>query len=409
MSPKVSTTDRTHPAVRVLMIESNEDGTVGGSHQSLFDIATKMDRRRFEPVVLFNQDNPYVGRLRAEGIEVVLFDEVLSDERKRKRSRFLFAKTRSFVRAVARRRSELRRLKIDILHLNNSPGVGGDDWLPAARLAGVRCVATAAGDSGPQRRWLHRWLFRRFHLYLPVSRHMAAVLRNHGVNPQRIEVVYAGVNFQNLRASRVRSRESVRAELKVGPNQLLVLMVGNIREWKGQRQVIEALRLLPENVRARLRVCFAGGTAKADSNYEAELRDAITTGNLGDCISFLGARADVADLYGAADVAVHASIIPEPFGLVVPEAMALNCAVIAASSGGPTEVITPGTGLLCDPSEPAEYARALEQLIEDDSLRLGLAEAGAARASQFSIERTVEGTQRAYERALKRVAPSQRI
>src|SRR3954469_25909618 len=93
--------DRPHRAVRVLMIESNEDGTVGGSHQSLFDIATKMDRRRFEPVVLFNQDNPFVGRLRAEGIEVVLFDEVLSDERKRKQSRFLFAKTRSFVRAVA--------------------------------------------------------------------------------------------------------------------------------------------------------------------------------------------------------------------------------------------------------------------------------------------------------------------
>jgi glycosyltransferase involved in cell wall biosynthesis len=238
---------------------------------------------------------------------------------------------------------------------------------------------------------------------------MATILRKHGVNPKRIEVVYAGVDFQTLRAARVRSRESVRAELKVGPNQLLVLMVGNIREWKGQRQVIEALRLLPEDVRARLRFCFAGATARADSEYESELRAGIAAGNLTDCVSFLGARSDVADLYGAADIAVHASIIPEPFGLVVPEAMALNCAVIAASSGGPTEVITPGTGLLCDPFVPAEYAHALKQLTEDDSLRVGLAQVGAARASDFSIERTVKGTQRAYERALNREVTAERI
>jgi glycosyltransferase involved in cell wall biosynthesis len=160
--------------------------------------------------------------------------------------------------------------------------------------------------------------------------------------------------------------------------------------------------LLPERVRDRLRVCYAGATAKVDSDYEAELRAEIAAGGLGDCVSFLGSRSDVPDLYGAADIAVHASTTPEPFGLVVPEAMALNCAVIAASSGGPTEVITPGTGFLCDPYVPAEYARALEQLVEDDSLRSAIAAAAPARASHFSIQRTVESTQRVYERALKR-------
>jgi glycosyltransferase involved in cell wall biosynthesis len=80
--------------------------------------------------------------------------------------------------------------------------------------------------------------------------------------------------------------------------------------------------------------------------------------------------------------------------------MALNCAVIAASSGGPAEVIAPGTGFLCDPSAPAEYARVLEQLVRDDSLREAVAAAAPAQAAHFSIERTIEGTQRVYERAL---------
>jgi glycosyltransferase involved in cell wall biosynthesis len=391
---------------RVLIVESNQDGTVGGSHQALFDLATRVDRASFEPIVLFCQDNVFVGQLRARGVKVVLFDEVTRKERKANKSHRPVAKLIQFGAAVVRRRRELRRLRIDLLHLNNSPRIGSDDWLPAARLLGIPCVVTAMGDAGRPHRRLHQWLYRRFDLYLAISRYMADVLRTQGVDSKRIELVYLGVDFEKLRARRVRSSQAVRAELGVGPDQLLVLMVGNIRRWKGQHAVIAALRLLPENIRTRLRVCFAGATASIDTAYEAELRDEIAAGGLGDCVSILGPRSDVADLYGAADIAVHASTSPEPFGLVVPEAMALNCAMIAASSGGPAEVITPGTGFLCDPSEPKEYAHALAQLVQDDALRREIAAAGSARAAQFSIERTVEGTERVYRRALKRSSPA---
>ena len=400
------TADRGPSPARVLMVETNQDGTVGGSYQALFDLAVRIDRARFEPIALFYQDNVFVSRLRARGIEVVLFDEIARKERETIKPGRPVTNLFGLGGAVLRRRRELRRLRIDLLHLNNSPRVGNDDWLPAARLVGIPCVVTAMGESGRPRRWIHRWLYRRFDLYLAISRYMAGVLREQGVDPRRIELVYLGVDFENLRARRVRSTEAVRAELGVAPDQLLVLMVGNIRAWKGQRVVIAALRLLPEDIRARLRVFFAGATATTDSAYEAELRDEVVAGGLGDCVSFLGARSDVSDLYGAADIAVHASTTPEPFGLVVPEAMALNCAMIAASSGGPADVITPGTGFLCNPFEPKEYAHALAQLVRDDAMRRATAGAGAARAALFSIERTVDGTERVYERALKKSSPA---
>ena len=84
--------------------------------------------------------------------------------------------------------------------------------------------------------------------------------------------------------------------------------------------------------------------------------------------------------------------------------MALGCAVVASSFGGPAEVIVPGTGILCDPARPEDYARALEQLVTDEPLRQAIIAAAPARAALFSIERTIDGTVRLYERALGRVS-----
>lgn len=383
---------------RVLIVESNEDGTVGGSHQALFDLVVGVDRASFEPIVLFHEDNVFVNRLRHHGVEVVLFGGFA---RKGQASGGFMTKLTRFVSDVFRCRAELRRLRIDLLHLNNSPKTGNDNWLLAARSRRIPCIVTAMGDVGRPSRLIHRWLYRRFDLYLAVSRHVADTLREQGVDPDKIEVIYLGVDFDSLRKRVVRTRQAVRDELGAGANRLLVLMVGNIRAWKGQREVIAALRLLPLDIRDQLRVCFAGATASMDAWYEAELRAEVARAGLDDCVVFLGHRSDVPDLYSAADIAVHASTSPEPFGLVVPEAMALHCAVIAAASGGPTEVIVPGTGILCDPSRPAEYARALEELVRDDELRAAISAAAPARAALFSIERNIEETSRAYRRALK--------
>jgi hypothetical protein len=60
--------------VRILYIEANEDGTVGGSHRVLFDLVCNLDRTQYEPVVLFYQDNAYASRLRALGVDVVVLE-----------------------------------------------------------------------------------------------------------------------------------------------------------------------------------------------------------------------------------------------------------------------------------------------------------------------------------------------
>lgn len=382
---------------RILYVEINEDGTVGGSYQCLYDLVRHLDRSRYEPVVVFYEDNPWVERLRALGVEVHAWDAIRRHERGAGTGLLRPLRLASrMLGGVLRRWRFLRRERIALLHLNNSPSVTFQDWLPAARLAGIPCITHARGNVfAPRRRWQRR-LITRYDRVLPISRAIADDVRAIGIAESRITLVHDGVDLAAFRARLSRAPEAVRAELGVLPGTLLVAMVGHLRWWKGQREVLEALALLTPAERDRLLVVFVGDVAPAERDYREGLERRIGELGLERCARLLGRRDDVPDLMRAADVVLHASTVPEPFGLVVVEALALGRPVIAADAGGPAEIVTSDTGLLVDPRDQQQITAALRQLLQDSAMRSRLGEAGPARAQAFSIGRNRDAVEGIY-------------
>jgi glycosyltransferase involved in cell wall biosynthesis len=250
---------------RILYIEANEDGTVGGSHRVLFDLVCHLDRTRYEPVVLFYQDNAYVSRVRAQGAEVLILEDVRTRERAIRRSGSRLAKLLEYVATIARRFRFLRQHRIDLIHINNSPLMGNDDWLPAARLLRIPCVSSVAGDArGPGGGWVHKRLFRAFDHYLTVSEFINAAMLRAGIKSDRMDLIYPGVDLEAFRARVKRSREEVRRELGIPDDAVMALMVGNVRQWKGQHVVLAALEQMPASARDAFYVAFAGGLTAND-------------------------------------------------------------------------------------------------------------------------------------------------
>ena len=109
-------------------------------------------------------------------------------------------------------------------------------------------------------------------------------------------------------------------------------------------------------------------------------------------------------MYESIDILVVPSIIPEPFGLVVVEGMAYNCAILASNHGGPSEILQDQvTGLLYPPHDVHELARRLKQLVLDDELRTELA-SNARRYIEhaFSITETADKVYDIYQSCLNR-------
>jgi glycosyltransferase involved in cell wall biosynthesis len=85
---------------------------------------------------------------------------------------------------------------------------------------------------------------------------------------------------------------------------------------------------------------------------------------LEDNVIFTGYRQDVYALMGMMDVIVHASIRPEPFGMVIIEAMAMEKPVVATRGGGPLDIVLDGkTGLLVEIKNIDELSRAILNLL----------------------------------------------
>jgi glycosyltransferase involved in cell wall biosynthesis len=88
--------------------------------------------------------------------------------------------------------------------------------------------------------------------------------------------------------------------------------------------------------------------------------------------------------------------------MVVPEAMAAGCAVLAMDAGGPREVITHGVdGLLVPPGDPLALGAAISAVCADDALRARLAAAGRRTArTRSSVEACARELTAVYDLAL---------
>jgi glycosyltransferase involved in cell wall biosynthesis len=102
-------------------------------------------------------------------------------------------------------------------------------------------------------------------------------------------------------------------------------------------------------------------------------------------------------------VLVHGSVIPEPFGQVVVQGMAVGLAVIAAGEGGPDETITHGVdGVLYEPRSSTGLTAALRTVGADDTLRKRLAAAAVVTAQQYMTEPVTSLLEDFYDRCALR-------
>lgn len=201
-----------------------------------------------------------------------------------------------------------------------------------------------------------------------------------GGDAQRTRISYSGIDiggFDSAKGS-VTDIQCVRREF-AADHTPLVAIVGRVSSWKGQDVFLDALSQVPE-----VAGVIIGEALFGERSFETSIKERILNTELNTRVTMAGHRNDIPNLLAAADIVVHCSTAPEPFGRVIVEAMLAGTPVIAADSGGPTEIITHGrTGYLTPPGDAQALAVMIKYVLAHPDERRQI----ATRAQQESRQR----------------------
>jgi glycosyltransferase involved in cell wall biosynthesis len=176
------------------------------------------------------------------------------------------------------------------------------------------------------------------------------------------------------------------------PREPFILFVGAFRRVKGIEQLLAAYESLvspPPLVMI--------GTMEPDTPSDIPERIVMLTDFPYEAVLHAWDRS----LFG-----VMPSLLPEPFGTVVCEAMSRGKAVIGTTPGGHTDMIVDGeTGFLVPRGDVESLARAMRILIEDAVLREKLGAAARIRAGRFTAEVSWPRLEQLYDLVSQKPSP----
>ncbi len=167
----------------------------------------------------------------------------------------------------------------------------------------------------------------------------------------------------------------------------LLLSVGSLTPMKGFDFLIRSMALIPADERPPLAIVCNFANPPETRYLEELARESSVDLRIRENIS----ESELIDYYNRASLVVY-SPIREPFGFVPLEAMSCGTPLLAVNEGGiPESVVDGKTGVLVG-REPAQFAAAVRQLLDDTGARRSaLGHLGRLHVEKnWSWERSVE-------------------
>lgn len=269
----------------------------------------------------------------------------------------------------------------------------------AARLAGVPAVFSTVHNivnpwKGSGRKFIDRLFARLSTAVVGCSEEVTQTLAARDKIPaSKLVSIPNGIDLQKF--SRF-SGADVRREFGLPEDRLLIGIVGRLHEQKAHGDLFQALTRLAQ-VRDKPLNCLVIGTGDLQDVLKQQVKDL----GLDDCVIFTGMRTDVPRLVAALDVFVMSSHW-EGLPIALLEAMASSKAVLCTRVGGIPDVVTDGdNGLLVEPRDVPQFAKRLDDLLQDPALRTRLGQrARETVIARFDVSRTAAAYNRLHQQAL---------
>ena len=211
--------------------------------------------------------------------------------------------------------------------------------------------------------------------------------------PAKVEVVPNAINLHKFQITNPVAGIPLRVELGLADPCKIIVMVGRLAPEKDWFTFLKVARHYPDPTLYAFVVVGAGG-------LDRQLRDTASELGLSN-VYFIGDRQDVPSILKEADLFLLTSC-REAFGIVLLEAMAAGCPVIATRTAGPRFIIQPDSnGLLVDVGDVDGFVAGIERVLSDTSLADRLVRNARVSLIQFDLPVVTKCLAEIYKQVLQ--------
>ena len=252
-----------------------------------------------------------------------------------------------------------------LMHVRSRAPAWAVKW--ASRMTNIPFMTTFHGVYGikPAIKKYYNIVMTQGVRMIAISNHVKnQVLRDYQMDESKIRLVYRGADTNRFDPQKVSQDQiaDLMMQYHIPMDKPIIMLQGRLTHWKGQLAMIEALTKMKHK---EVTVLFIGHH-QGRTDYYNELNEKIkalpkeTT-----VLTFAVAGKEMPTVLALSDIAVSASLKPEPFGRAMPEAQAMGKIVVAFNHGGAAETVQDGkTGFLVPPCDTDALAQKLDEILD---------------------------------------------
>lgn len=360
-------------------------GNYGGAQRYVYDLATGISTKEFEPVVAFGEGETLGLKLSRAGVRTIRIPAL-------RRDIGLLSEFRAFFAILDLIKAE----RPNVLHLNSSKA--GFVGALAGRYAGVpRIIFTAHNWASNDARYrVLRRAFKLIHWLTILLSHVTIAVSFQTRNDmadmpktlEKMRVIYNGVEpfVPNPKAT---ARHLIAPQIHEG------VWIGTVSELNRNKGVDIAIRAFAPLARDYRHIAFV---VIGDGEERQQLEKLARDLGIEEKVRFLGFIPDAHIVLPAFDIFTLTSRT-EAFPYAILEAGLSGAAVVASRVGGIPEVIAHRyNGILVEPGDTAGVQKALHALIEHPERRTLYGSRLTKRVgNKFAIERMIAETAKLYQ------------
>lgn len=289
---------------------------------------------------------------------------------------------------------------ITLMHVRSRAPAWAVKW--ASRMTGVPFMTTFHGVYGvkPAIKKYYNVVMTQGVRMIAISEHVKRqVLRDYQMDESKIRLIHRGADTDRFDAKKVKQNQiaNLMREHHIPEDKPIIMLQGRLTHWKGQLALIEALKKMKHK---DVTVLFIGHHQGRTEYFDTLMAQINTLPPQTSVLIFALPGKDMPVVNMLSDIAVSASLKPEPFGRAMPEAQAMGKIVVAFNHGGACETVEDGkTGFLVPAGDTDALAKKLDEILDMSPAARKKIEQAAVKSvhDNFSIKKMQEKTIAVYK------------